>query len=484
MVTSLSKKQQKMDINDCLKFCEAAWAEGGSALEGLKGLIRVPNLSPDYDKDFLTNGLIDQAIDVTRKWIESQGIPDLSTQVYHDPGRQPLLRVNIKGTSPEAPPILCYGHLDKMPHLDPAKWSPGLSATNPVLRNNKLYGRGTNDDGYNSFLIITALRYLHEHNLKFPKVTILLETGEESGDEEIKRYLDELHESIGDAATIVVLDAEAQDYKTIWCCTSLRGVINGILSVEHLKTPCHSGMATGLVPSTFMIARQLLSRIEDEKTGEILIKEAHVPEIPKNRIEQCYAIANHIGDACHAIVSPLDGCKLITEDNGQLLVNKAWVPGLAVTGADGIPSIVNGSNVMRPKTALKLSLRIPPGVDADKCGAVLKSVLEKDPPFGAKVSYNVVGAGNGWWGRDFDAKTDTALKKASKAVFGEEPLYYGEGGSIPRCNKFKELWPKAQLLVSGCAGVDSNPHGFDESLDIPYTIKFTTLIASLFNDIA
>lgn len=474
----------KMDVSDCLKYCEQAWSEGGNALEGLKSLIRVPNLSPDYDKDFFTNGLINKAVEVVKGWIESQGIPGLATQVYADPGRQPLLRVNIPGTSESARPILCYGHLDKMPHLDPAKWSEGLSATNPVVRNGKLYGRGTNDDGYNSFLIITALKYLHEHNLKYPKVTILLETGEESGDEEIKRYLDELFPTIGDVGTIVVLDAEAQDYKTVWCCMSLRGVVNGVLSVEHLATPCHSGMATGLVPSTFRICRILLSRIEDQNTGEILVKAAHVPEIPKARIEQCRQIADHIGDECHAIVNPLPGCELITKDNGQLLVNKAWVPGLAVTGCDGIPSIQDGSNVMRPKTALKLSLRIPPGVDAEAVAAALKETLEKDPPYGSKVSYTLGAAGNGWWGRDFDAKTDAALKKATKEVFNEEPLYYGEGGSIPLCNKFNALWKDAQLIVSGCAGTDSNPHGFDESLDLPYTIKFTAVISSLFNGIA
>lgn len=473
-----------MDIKDCLSYCEKAWNEGGNALEGLKSLIRIPNLSPDYDKDFFTNGLINQAVNTVKQWIESQNIPGLQTHVYSDSGRQPLLRVNIPGTSPESKPVLCYGHLDKMPHLDPAKWSPGLSATNPVLKNGKLFGRGTNDDGYNSFLIITALRYLSEHNLKYPKITILLETGEESGDEEIKRYLDELHQSIGDVGTIIVLDAEAQDYQTVWCCTSLRGVINGVLSVEHLAAPCHSGMATGLVPSTFRIARILLSRIEDQNTGEILVKSAHVPEIPQSRIDQCYAIAKHIGEHCHDIVSPLPGAKLITEDNGQLLVNKGWKPGLCVTGCDGIPSIQDGSNVMRTKTALKLSMRIPPGVDAESIAKDLKEVLEANPPYGAKVSYTLGAAGNGWWGRDFDEKTDKALKSATKAVFNSEPLYYGEGGSIPLCNKFNELWKDAQLIVSGCAGTDSNPHGFDESLDIPYTTKFTAVVASLFNGIA
>lgn len=472
-----------MEVKECLDYCTKAWSEGGFALEGLKELIRVPNLSPDYDKEFLTNGLINKAVDVVKTWFEAQGIKGLKATVFADKGRQPLLLIEIPGTAKEGKPILAYGHLDKMPHLDPKGWSEGLSATNPVVKGDKVYGRGTNDDGYNGFCLMTAIKYLHDKGLEYPKFTFVFETGEESGSAEIDQYLIELKDRIGDVGTILILDAEAQNYKTVWCCQSLRGVVIGVLSVEHLATPCHSGMATGLVPSTFRIARMLLSRIEDQNTGEILIKEAHVKEIPKNRIEQCQAIYDQLGAESYAIVTPLKGSKLIAE-GAQLLVNKGWVPGLAVTGCEGIPCIAEGSNVMRTKTALKLSLRTPPGVKAEVVGKAMKEILEKDPPYGAKVSFNVLGAGDGWWGHDFDAKTDAALKKATHEIFGEDPLYYGEGGSIPLCNSFQDLWPEAQLMVSGCAGTDSNPHGFDESLDLPYTAKFAAVIASLIYDIS
>jgi acetylornithine deacetylase/succinyl-diaminopimelate desuccinylase-like protein len=363
-----------------------------------------------------------------------------------------------------------------MPPLDAAGWSPGLFATDPVIRDGKVYGRGSNDDGYNAYLVIASIKYLQQKGLPYPKFTILLETGEESGDDEIKRYLDEFRSKIGDADIILVLDGEAQDYETFWACTSLRGVVNGVLDISHLATPCHSGMATGLVPSTFRIARVLLSRIEDAATGEVRVPEAHVPEIPPSRIEQCRLIAAQLGAKSHAIVTPLPGAQLITEDKVQLLVNKAWKPGLAVTGADGIPSIQDGSNVMRARTALKLSLRIPPCVDANAVAAALKRGLEADPPYGAKVTYTPSAAGNGWKGTDLSGPIDEAMKAATKAVFGGIPLYYGEGGSIPLCNKFQELWPNAQVLVSGCAGTDSNPHGYDESLNLEYTGKFTALL--------
>jgi acetylornithine deacetylase/succinyl-diaminopimelate desuccinylase-like protein len=466
-----------VDIQDVLAYSVAAWQEGGFALEGLKAFIRVPNISPAYDATFLTNGLIQQAVETVKGWIESQGLPGLTTTVYADPGREPLLYVDIPGTAPAGAPVcLAYGHLDKMPPLDPAGWSSGLSARDPVIRDGKIYGRGANDDGYNPYLLLAALKYLHSKALPYPKFTLLLETGEESGDSEIQRYLDDLRPRIGPADLILVLDGETQDYETFWACTSLRGVVNGTLDIAHLATPCHSGMATGLVPSTFRIARILLSRIEDAETGEVLLPEAHAAEIPRARVEQCSLIAQQLGERCHAVVTPLPGAQLLTQDKAQLLVNKAWKPGLAITGADGIPSIQDGSNVMRARTALKLSLRIPPTVDGNTVAAALKRVLEADPPYGARVTYTPSSAGNGWKGADLSGNVDEAMKSATKAVFGGIPLYYGEGGSIPLCNKFQELWPDAQVLVSGCAGTDSNPHGYDESLNIEYTGKFTALL--------
>lgn len=472
-----------MDIADCLKFSTAAWMDGGFALEGLKELIRIPNLSPAYDEAFLTNGLIMKAVECVKGWIEVQAIPGLVTKVFADPGREPLLMVTIPGTAPSAKPILTYGHLDKMPHLDAAGWRAGLSATNPVVEGDKVYGRGTNDDGYNPFCLVTAIKYLNDKSIPYPKITMLLESGEESGDTEIQKYLDELRPVIGEVGLIAVLDAEAQDYDTVWCCTSLRGVVNGVLSIQHLSTPCHSGMATGLVPSTFRIARMLISRIEDEQTGEIKVKEASV-EIPPARLQEAKDVAAHLGERAHEIVAPLEGAELLTTDNSQLLINKAWKPGLAVTGCEGIPSIAEASNVMRTNTNLKLSLRIPPGVDAVALGQTLKQVLEANPPYGAKVTYDANACGNGWSGKDFSADMTAAITDASMKVFGNKPAFYGEGGSIPLCNKFAALWPEAHTLVTGCAGTDSNPHGYNESLDLPYTGKFSAIVAALFAKIA
>ena len=467
-----------MDIKQCLEFCTKAWSEGGFALEGLKGLIRIPNLSPGYDEHYFDNGLIYQALHYMADWVKAQGLKDCKVTTFEEKNVEPLLMVEIGSTCDhDVLPVLTYGHLDKMPHLDAEGWSPGLSATEPVVRDGKVYGRGTNDDCYEGFLVIAAIKYLEEHNIPHPKIIMLMETGEESGDDEIVRYLKKLRPEIGDVGVIMVLDAEAEDYKTMWCCKSLRGVAMGVLNVKHLAKPCHSGMATGLVPDTFRICRMLISRIEDEQTGDIKIKEAHV-EIPKVCVEQLNSIAEQLGEASVEIVEPIKGAQLLSKDIAQLLINKAWVPGLAVTGQSGLPIVAEGSNVIRTSTGLKLSLRLPPGVDAEKINEIMKKELERDPPYGAEVTYESLGAGNGWLGKDFDEKTEKALEESSVAVFGQKPLFYGEGGSIPLCNLLQELWPNAQVIVTGAAGIDSNPHGYDESLDLPYTQKFNTVITS------
>jgi len=469
-----------MNTEECVKYFEKAWSEGGFALEGLKGIIRIPNLSPGYDDHYFDNGLVYQALNYMADWVKAQNLKDCKITKFEEPKKEPLLMVEIGATCEgDAKPVLTYGHLDKMPHLDPSGWDEGLSATNPVVRNGKVYGRGTNDDCYEGFVIVAAVKYLEEHNIPHPKVIMLMETGEESGDDEIVNYLRDLRPKIGDVGTIMVLDAEAEDYKTLWCCQSLRGVAMGVLEVEHLKEPCHSGMATGLVPDTFRICRMLISRIEDEQTGEIKIKEAHV-EIPEKIKKEYKQIVDQLGEASVEIVKPIQGAKLLSTDYTELLLNKAWKPGLAVTGQSGLPIVSEGSNVIRTSTGLKLSLRIPPGVKAEEINEIMKKELERDPPYGAKVTYKSLGAGNGWFGKEFNKKIDSALSESTEAVFGAKPLFYGDGGSIPLCNLLQELWPDAALIVTGAAGTDSNPHGFNESLDLPYTGKINALVSSFF----
>lgn len=468
-----------MEIENCLNYCKSEWSEGGNALEGLKGIIKIPNLSPAYDDNYFTNGLVQQAILFTDNWIKAQGLAGLTTRVHVEEGREPLLIAEIPAfNNCTKEPILTYGHLDKMPHLTLAKWSNGLGPVTPVIKGDYIYGRGSNDDCYNPFFIVTIFKYLQKENIPHPKVTILLETGEESGDETISHYLKELRPTMGDFSMIIVLDGLSMDYANFWIVSSLRGCVIAQLDITILDNPVHSGAATGIVPSTFRITRQLLSRIEDEKTGEILLKEANLEHIPDVAYENEKKLVQAIGNQVYDSFPLTKGAKFAHDDDVENLVANHWKPGLAVTGADGIPAIKNGSNIIRTTTSLKLSLRVPPGIDAVTVGAALKKELERDPPYNAKVSCEIKGAGSGWCGIDTPPEIWESLCYATNAVFKSEPINVGDGASIPLTNLLTELWPKAKVFVIGAAGPDSNPHGYDESLNLTFTYKLNAVMAA------
>jgi acetylornithine deacetylase/succinyl-diaminopimelate desuccinylase-like protein len=174
--------------------------------------------------------------------------------------------------------------------------------------------------------------------------------------------------------------------------------------------------------------------------------------------------------------------KPVTEDLTELLLNKTWRPALSVTGIDGVPAIAIGGNVLRPLTALKLSLRLPPSVDAERAAKLVKQLLEKDPPYGAKVRFELEGPGSGWAAPDLAPWLEKSIDGASRAHFGKPACYMGEGGSIPFMGMLGRKFPRAQFVVTGVLGPQSNAHGPNEFLDIPTGKKVTACIAQVLAD--
>src|SRR5204862_7366471 len=119
-------------------------------------------------------------------------------------------------------------------------------------------------------------------------------------------------------------------------------------------------------------------------------------QIPKQRVLQAQRTAQVIGDEVWNKFPLQPGVEPVTRDNVELILNRTWRPGLAITGADGWPALGNAGNVLRPMTKLKLSIRIPPRVDPKVAADAVKRTLEKDPPYGAKVAFTDVGASAGW----------------------------------------------------------------------------------------
>jgi acetylornithine deacetylase/succinyl-diaminopimelate desuccinylase-like protein len=287
---------------------------------------------------------------------------------------------------------------------------------------------------------------------------------------------------------VVCLDSGAGNYDQLWLTTSLRGNVTGTLKVEILTEGVHSGDASGLVPSSFRILRQVLDRLEDSKTGHLLPESFHC-QIPASRVEQARATAKILGDevwkrfpwACGA-----DGALALptTTDPTEGLLNRTWRPTLSVTGVEGMPSMGSAGNVLRPFTAFKLSLRLPPLVDANQAAADLKTLLEDNAPYQAKVTFAPDGrVGNfgadGWNAPELSGWLERSLNEASMAHFGAPVGFIGQGGTIPLMSLLQAGFPKAQMMVCGVLGPKSNAHGPNEFLHVPYGKRLTAAVAQV-----
>jgi acetylornithine deacetylase/succinyl-diaminopimelate desuccinylase-like protein len=149
---------------------------------------------------------------------------------------------------------------------------------------------------------------------------------------------------------------------------------------------------------------------------------------------------------------------------------------------DGIPSLSNAGNVLRPKTVVKLSFRLPPTADAKKVGAEVKKTLETKPPYGARVSFSLDSVMGGWNAAPVAPWLEKSMQRASKAHFGKDAVYMGTGGSIPFMGMLGKKFPKAQFLVTGLLGPHSNAHGPNEFLHIPTGKKLTACVAQVIAD--
>lgn len=465
------------------KFVSDAW--DSTIVPNLCEYIKIPNVSPMFDAEWATNGHLDRVIELFTNWIKEQNVPGLSFEVLREGKRTPLIFITIESTATsdfKGGNILMYGHLDKQPPLTET-WRAGLHPYTPIIEDGKLYGRGGADDGYALFAALTAIKALKTQNPPVPhgKIIVVIEASEESGSPDLMPYINNLKDRIGNLDLIICLDSGCGTYDQFWLTTSLRGVCAGNLKVEVLQNGCHSGHATGIVPSSFRILRLLLDRIEDPKTGEILVPECHC-EIPPARLEQAKSCAEALGDSILDEFTWAGSTTPIEKELDKLLINRTWKPALALTGVDGIPPLTVAGNVLRPYTAVKLSIRMPPRVNAAKAINAVKAVLEKDPPYGAKVTFEVDKAGSGWDAPALEEWLSKSIHSASNSFFKKPANFLGEGGTIPFMGMLGEMFPKAQFVVTGLLGPESNAHGPNEMLVIEMGKNLTACVAQVIHD--
>lgn len=462
-----------IDTRALTQHIDSVWDQ--SIVPTLSEYIRIPNKSAAFDPQWEQNGHMDRAAELLRKWCEAHTLPGMKIELMRLPQRSPLLYIEVPATAAASnDTVLMYGHMDKQPEF--TGWLPGLDPWTPVLREGRLYGRGGADDGYAVFGSLLALRALAEQKIPHARCVILIEAGEESGSPDLPAYIDALADRIGEPSLVVCLDAECGNYDQLWCTTSLRGNLNGVLKVQVLTEGVHSGSASGIVTSSFRIARQLLARIEDAATGQLLIPELH-GSVPPDRVEQAKAAAKALGEQVYRKFPFVAGMRPMAQDVSELLLNSTWRSTLSVTGVAGIPPLSSAGNVLRPATELMLSFRLPPNVDGQVAAKAIKQALESDPPYGAKVTFEAEASFGGWNAPATAPWLESALQGASQAFFGRDSMYMGTGGSIPFMGMLGEKFPRTQFMITGVLGPHSNAHGPNEFLDIATGKRVTACVA-------
>ena len=488
----------------------------GDIVRQLTDYIAIPAKSPMFDADWAQHGYIDTVVRNAADWVIAQKVDGLLLEVMRLPGRTPVLFFEVPASdggtrgsgdaspqkSPSTQTVLMYGHLDKQPEF--TGWRSDLGPWTPKYEDGKLYGRGGADDGYAVYASIAAIQALKAQGVAHPRIVGLIETCEESGSPDLLPYIDALRAAgpgtaggrvggrasgraggrLGDVALVICLDSGAGNYDQLWLTSSLRGMASGVLKVEILTEGVHSGDASGLVPSSFRIMRQVLDRLEDSATGRLLPASFHC-EVPADRLAQARATAAILGDEVHkrfpwahydcggstAFALP------VTTDPVQALLNRSWAPTLSVTGAEGFPDFKNAGNVLRPYTAFKLSLRLPPLVEAAAAVQELKTLLEDNAPYQARVTFEGGSGATGWNAPSTAPWFEQALNEASQAHFGASCGHIGQGGTIPLMNMLSKGFPQAQMMVCGVLGPRSNAHGPNEFLHVPYAKKLTAAVA-------
>ncbi len=472
-----------------LRQIRTAWQE--TVIPRLSDYVAIPAKSPLFDPHWAAHGHLDRAVALAADWARSQPIAGLALEVVRLPQRTPTLLIEIPafGTAPGHLPllerdrkpapertVLLYGHLDKQPEME--GWRDGLAPWRPVIEDGRLYGRGGADDGYAVFAALSAVAALQQEGIAHPRCVVLIETSEESGSPDLPAYMEALAPRIGAPDLVIGLDSGCGDYERLWCTTSLRGMVGGTLGVEVLTEGVHSGDASGIVPSSFRIARAQLARIEDAASGAILPAAFHA-EIPEERERQAAQTAQILGRRVYERFPFAGNTRPVARDLTELVLNRSWRPTLCVTGADGLPPLAGAGNVLRAATALKLSLRLPPVVDAQAAAERLKALLEADPPHGARVRFDIEQAASGWNAPPTAPWLAQAMEVASQHYFGKAVAFQGEGVTIPFMGMLGAAYPEAQFLITGVLGPGANAHGPNEFLHLDYAQRLTACIAEI-----
>lgn len=467
----------RMNPDRTLAFCQQHWDDELQAR--VTQFIRVPAVSPAYDREWERRGLLDHVCRDLAHWMCSLPIPGITAEVLSATGRTPLVLVEVPGSGQGS--VLFYGHLDKQP--GGSGWAAGSGPWEPVFDGIRLFGRGGADDGYAPYAMVSAIMAAADQGLPRPRCIGIFETSEESGSPDLRHWLDQLRDQIGAIELVICLDSGAGDFDRLWLVTSLRGHCGGQLDIRVLNDGVHSGDAGGVVPSSFRLLRQLLDRVEDSDTGRIRIDAANT-HIPAERIAEAIDAGGILGRQVverfpwHGTGSNQLANSTMPSD---LLLNRSWRPSLTVVGAEGLPVVAEAGNVLQPSIRAKLSMRLPPNADSALVTAQLKETLESKPPQCATVEFHPDRtSANGWNAQPMSRWLHRTLETASRQYFNGAGLCtIGQGGTIPLMTILNQNFPGSYVLACGVQGPGAKAHGPNESLHMPYVQRLSACLGSL-----
>lgn len=454
----------------------------------ISDFIKIPNQSRNFDSEWETNGFQQQACEFCMNWAEKQGVKGMTQEYIKEEGKPPVVLAIIEpfaGSKETVTPelektIFMYGHIDKQPPLED-KWSEGLGPWKPVIKNNRLYGRGGVDDGYAFFTSVMIVRALQEFNYPHNRIVLFYETDEESGSRDLVYFLNKLKSKIGEPSVVYCLDSGCVDYDHMCLTSTLRGFVMFNLRVDVVTQAQHSGDSSGVVPGSFRILRNILDQFEDSQTGKV-ISDFYV-DIPAEKYLQAEELLKSFGGSIDFKFPKVEGCEDMGNSGLQNYLNRIWRPMLTITGIEGIPSLEKAGNVLRPYTTVKCSLRLPPSLNETQTKEALKNFFDNvKVPHNAKVSYEFLNYGSGFECPTYQKNFLEIIKKSGQESFNKPVLFYGEGGSIPFLNDLKVMFPKAQFIVTGLIGPEANAHGPDEMLELGAYHNLTIALAKIMRD--
>ena len=471
-----------MDVKSFRKYIEKMFTY--NTLPNLMNFIRIPNLSPAFDNNWNTNGYLLKAANLIISFAKSLEIKNAEINLIQDQGYTPLIYIDIQSSRKnDTRTVLFYSHFDKQPHG--TGWDENKGPTKPVIENNRLFGRGSVDDGYASFSILTAIKACQDHNCPLPRIFCIFEGAEESTDEHLTYYFDKLMPIIGNnIIAFIPLDSGGSDYDRLWITNSLRGVLNLYLKIQTLDNNCNFGPeASGRIAENLFLLRKSLEGIFDTNTGEVKIDELHAKEIPKNIEEEMNKEIEIVGDKFFNGIPLYEGVQPLKTDVKEAMINLRWKPTCVISGIDNCPQIEENGFGVYKSINVRISMRIPPGINVANGIEAIKKAINNNIYFGAKISLERFGYADGWYLNKISDRTKNILKKASLEFFGNESIFKGVGGTIPFITYFQSKYPDTDIICTGICGDDSFEHGPNENLNLDACKKMILVLCYYITEI-